>query len=170
MSDVTPISGANDWSISRIAEALGMSRNTVSKRLRESAVKPSRKEKGSFVYALKDAMPALYKADTPQNLGLNNPDEMPPESRKAWFQSENERIKLEREIGNLLDSSEVAREFSLMAKAVIQVLDTLPDVLERDCGLTPHQVSKVQGSIDDLRDQMAMRAAIIDDDEEGEEC
>ncbi|MFV0576037.1 MAG: DUF1441 family protein [Vibrio sp.] len=169
MSDITPISGANDWSISRMAEALGMSRNTVSKRLRESNVKPSRKEKGNWVYALKDAMPALYKADTPQSVGINKPDEMLPADRKSWFQSENERIKLEREIGNLCDSSEVAREFSLMAKAVVQVLDTLPDVLERDCGLTPAQVSKVQSKVDDLRDQMAMKAALVDEDED-EEC
>jgi hypothetical protein len=49
----------------------------------------------------------------------------------------------------------VAREFSLMAKAVVMVLETLPDVLERDCALTPAAVSRVQSVIDDLRDQMA---------------
>ncbi|GAB6263240.1 DUF1441 family protein [Photobacterium galatheae] len=166
MSEITQISGAFEWSISKIAESLGMSRNTVAKRLRENHVHPSRKEKGNFVYALKDAMPAIFAADSAKATGINDPDEMAPETRKAWFQSENERVKLERELGNLLDSSDVAREFSLMAKAVIQVLDTLPDVLERDCGLTPSQVSKVQGSIDDLRDQMALRAGAIEDEED----
>jgi hypothetical protein len=32
-------------------------------------------------------------------------------------------------------AEDVVREFSLMAKAVVMVLETLPDILERDCGL-----------------------------------
>jgi hypothetical protein len=43
-----------------------------------------------------------------------------------------------------------------MAKAVVMVLETLPDVLERDCALPP-AVSRVQSVIDDLRDQMAQK-------------
>ena len=44
-----------------------------------------------------------------------------------------------------------------MAKAVVMVLETLPDVLERDCALSPAAVARVQSVIDDLRDQMAQK-------------
>ncbi|HAJ6754504.1 TPA: DUF1441 family protein, partial [Escherichia coli] len=52
--------------------------------------------------------------------------------------------------------------------AVVQVLETLPDILERDCGLQPVAVSRVQSIIDDLRDQIALRVteAGADDEEE----
>ena len=67
-----------------------------------------------------------------------------------------------------MDASDVRREFAIWAKAVVQVLETLPDILERDCGLQPAAVSRVQSIIDDLRDQIALRVteAGADDEEE----
>ncbi|OAF26113.1 hypothetical protein AXK32_04395 [Escherichia coli] len=53
--------------------------------------------------------------------------------------------------------------------AAIGVLGSLvPDILERDCGLQPAAVSRVQSIIDDLRDQIALRVteAGADDEEE----
>lgn len=69
----------------------------------------------------------------------------------------NERLKFEKDEREFIPADEVAREFSALAKAVVQVLETLPDILERDCALTPSAVSRVQGVIDDLRDEMARR-------------
>ena len=46
---------------------------------------------------------------------------------------------------------------SYQAKAVVQSLETLPDILERDCGLSPGALVRVQQVIDDLRDQMAQQ-------------
>ena len=68
----------------------------------------------------------------------------------------------------LLNASEidVAREFSLMAKAVVMVLETLPDILERDCALTPVAVSRVQSVIDDLRDQVAQKVMDAEPEED----
>ncbi|EGR0666953.1 DUF1441 family protein [Vibrio cholerae] len=170
MSKNANFSASFDWSISKIAECFGMSRNTVSKRLREFNVQPSGKERGSDVYALKDAAPALFKSDSLPAGAVFDPNKMPPGMRKDWYQSENERVKLEKALGQLCESGDVARNYALLAKSVIQVMETMPDVLERDCGLTPSQVSKVQQSIDDLRDQIAVMAALdFYDDEEEEE-
>ncbi|ENA7307278.1 DUF1441 family protein, partial [Escherichia coli] len=62
---------------------------------------------------------------------------MEPKERKDWYQSENERIKLEKEQRKLIPVDEVVIVYSSMRKAVVQVLETIPDVLERDCALTP---------------------------------
>lgn len=94
--------------------------------------------------------------------------EMDAHERKAWYQSERERLKFEQETAQLIPASDVRREFAIWAKAVVQVLETLPDILERDCGLQPAAVSRVQSIIDDLRDQIALRVteAGADDEEE----
>lgn len=42
------------------------------------------------------------------------------------------------------------------------MLETLPDILERDCALTPTAVTRVQVIIDDLRDEMARKIAESD--------
>ncbi|NPN98952.1 DUF1441 family protein, partial [Escherichia coli] len=86
--------------------------------------------------------------------------------RKAWYQSERERLKFEQETAQLIPASDVRREFAIWAKAVVQVLETLPDILERDCGLQPAAVSRVQSIIDDLRDQIALRVTEAGADDE----
>lgn len=95
-----------------------------------------------------------------------NIDDMLPSDRLSHWKAENERLKFEQDTGQLIPADEVAREFSLMAKAVVMVLETLPDVLERDCALTPVAVSRVQSVIDDLRDQMAERVQDAEAEEE----
>ena len=91
---------------------------------------------------------------------------MLPPDRKAWFQSERERLKFQQETGELIPASAVTREFSSMAKAVVQVLETLPDILERDCAMTPAAVVRVQKVIDDLRDQIALKVEQADTPEQ----
>lgn len=61
-----------------------------------------------------------------------NVEEMEPADRLAHWKAENERLKFEVETNQLIPAEDVAREFSLMAKAVVMVLETLPDILERD--------------------------------------
>jgi len=39
------------------------------------------------------------------------------------------------------------------------VLETLPDILDRDCGLTPQSTSYLQKIIDDFRDRVAAELA-----------
>ncbi len=47
-------------------------------------------------------------------------DSLSPADRRAWFQSENERLKFEKEIGELIPASEVALEMSALAKTVFK--------------------------------------------------
>lgn len=65
----------------------------------------------------------------------------------------------------MIPVEEVAREYASLAKAVVMVLETLPDILERDCALTPTAVTLVQFIIDDLRDEMARK---IEESDSGE--
>lgn len=92
-------------------------------------------------------------------------EDMQPSDRLANWKAENEHLKFEQDTGQLIPADEVAREFSLMAKAVVMVLETLPDILERDCALPPAAVSRVQGVIDDLRDQMAQKVQDAEQEE-----
>jgi len=89
---------------------------------------------------------------------------LPPTDRKAWYQSENERVKLEVQLRSLLSADEVHLEMSRLAKAVTTTLDSLPDILERDCDLSPEAILRVQDSVDALREQMYLRIMQEDDE------
>lgn len=135
--------------INQISELVGMHRQTVSQRV--AGLTPSMGSNQKLkLYSLSDLL----------RLGLQEKmtadvDSMSPMERRAFWQAENERLKYETSTGELIPAFEVAQEMSILAKAVVQQLETLPDILERDCGLQPKDLIRVQQVIDDVRDQMA---------------
>lgn len=141
--------------VSQLADLVGMNRNLVSRRLRELELVGGNGE-NLKLYELGPALQALLTPSMKEN------GEMSPQDRKAWYQSENERLKFEAASRELLPVEEVAREYASLAKAVVMVLETLPDILERDCALQPSAVMRVQKTIDDLRDEMARKIAESD--------
>lgn len=159
MGTVDDLGAAFAWSISKISEAFSLDRATVRKRLAEAGVEPAGESRGNSLYALRDVGPALFSTNSaPADIdAIQNPALMPPKERKDWYQSENERVKLEESTRQLIPESEVVAVFSSMTKAVVQVLETVPDLLERDCALSPQAVSHVQNVIDDLRFTLAER-------------
>lgn len=163
MPEVSRLEEAFCWNITRIGDAFGLSRDTVRKRLREAGVAPSGTRNGASLYALKHVGPALF-GDIINGVGEGgvDPDQLPPTERKAWFQSENERIRLERDLGTFVEAEEAHREMSRLAKAVVTTLDGLPDVLERDAGLPPEAIQRVQELMDATREQL-YQAVIADD-------
>ncbi|EFD5147558.1 phage portal protein [Escherichia coli] len=146
--------------ISQLAALSGVHRQTAAARLQNLPVAGGH-ESNLKLYRVVDIVSAFLALPPPVAEG-----EMDAHERKAWYQSERERLKFEQETAQLIPASDVRREFAIWAKAVVQVLETLPDILERDCGLQPAAVSRVQSIIDDLRDQIPageVLMAILDD-------
>jgi hypothetical protein len=175
MSNVSSIGDVYHWSIAKIAEAFGLDRKSVRRKLLEANMPVAGTVKGNSVYALRDVGPVLFGSLCPGDVEVaQDPTRMEPKERKDWFQSENERIKLQKSLRQLIPDSEVMGVFSAMSGAMVQVLDTLPDILERDCALSPQAVLAVQSIIDNLRNELASRtyaacAAALNHSEPGTE-
>ena len=144
--------------VTQLSDLVGMNRNMVARRLRETELDGGNGE-NLKQYELGKALRVLIMPSVQEN------GEMSPQDRKAWYQSENERLKFEKEEREVIPVDEVVQVYSSMLKAVVMVLETLPDILERDCGLTPAAVNRVQGIIDDLRDEMARKVADSENEE-----
>ena len=86
--------------------------------------------------------------------GTVDPSGMTPKDRLDYFRSERERLKLEHETGSLIPAAEVERVVAEAMKALAQTLDTLPDALERDAGISGETVQIVQRVIDAARESM----------------
>lgn len=162
MAEINRLEDAYNWNISRLADAFGLHRDTVRKRLVAANVVPSGTRANASVYSLKDAGPAIFGGAAVS--GTGDPDELGPQDRRAWFQSENERVKLELELRQLVRAEEVHKEMSRLAKAVASGLDSLSDMLERDAGLPPEAIELVEQTTDALREQM-YQAIMADSDE-----
>lgn len=76
------------------------------------------------------------------------------EESKAFEGKIDAQEKLEehkRKKGDLVSRSEVERLFLEYVDVVVMVLNTLPDMLERDTGISSEAVGKVQSSVDKIR-------------------
>lgn len=149
--------------INQLAGITGVHRQTVAARLKNVPPAPGSNSKLKL-YLITDVLTELMIPSVSVST-----EDMQPSDRLSHWKAENERLKYEQDTGQLIPADEVAREFSVMAKAVVQVLETLPDILERDCALTPVAVSRVQSVIDDLRDQIAQRVLDAEPEEEDPE-
>ncbi|GAA4879888.1 DUF1441 family protein [Ferrimonas pelagia] len=152
------------WSISKLAIAFGMDRRTVSKRL--DGAPAAGVERGAKVFKLAVAARALFGKSEAAGDQVD-PDKLEPQDRLAYYKSERERLQYETEISQLMPDPLHRAELAKFAKVMVLELETLPDKLERDCGLPPSAVSKVQTMVDDVRNAMA--EAIIHADELEEE-
>jgi len=168
VAEVTNITEAYSWSITQIAQAFQLNRVTVRKRLAENGVSPVVIKGNSPKYSLVEVGPALFGVSqmTGSVGGYDSPDDMPPTDRKAWFQSETERLKFQRELKTLVPDDEVAREMSFIIKAVINPLDGITDTLERKADLSPKQAIAVQAEVDAIRDQMYLKAIEYENEED----
>lgn len=164
MGEVINSQEAYHWSISRIASAIGRDRRTVAALIKDAGIPPASTRRGNPVYRLGDVFDAVAADRRQAGADGLNVDELMPQDRKAWFQSENERLKLERELRHLVPVDEVQREMAALTKAVASSLDSLADMLERDAGLPPEAIDLVEITTDALREQMYQ--AIINDEDD----
>jgi hypothetical protein len=139
---------AVNLSISQLAGELELTRETVRKRVADAGVKAAGKARGHPLYRLRDAIRACLA-------GPNvDPTQLDPFRRKAHFQAETAELHLDIERGELLRADDVRTAYAAGMKPIALMFDTLPDVLERDAGLTEQQVSRVEEVLDELRDQL----------------
>jgi phage terminase Nu1 subunit (DNA packaging protein) len=96
----------------------------------------------------------LQERSVGQTQEYNDQDLRTARTRLIKAQADMQEIKIAREVAELIPAHETRREMSVMAKSVANTLDTLPDILERDCGLSAEALDRVQDVIDVQREQM----------------
>ena len=152
MGDVSPF--RQGWSISWLADQFRLDRRTVTRRIRDAGIPPAGQQSGFPVFRLADVAPVLVDPISRALEGTVDPRDLPPKDRKDFYQSENERLKVETTMGALVPAVEVEADMAELVKMAVQFLETLPDVLERKLSLQPDQVIKVQERCDHVREQL----------------
>ncbi|HCG9453615.1 TPA: DUF1441 family protein [Vibrio parahaemolyticus] len=152
MGTVSHLNDAFAWNITRIAEAFGLHRDTVRKRLKEARVKPAGKKSGVDIYALADVGPALFAVEVGNKTEDDyDPNKMIPKDRKDFFQSERERLKFQTEIGELIPDSDYRLDLAATLKFLVSAFESLPDNLERRNKVPPEVLEYVEGWADENR-------------------
>lgn len=113
-----------------------------------------------WVFDLRDVAEWRYAGTSAHDPDeVTDPESMPPRDRKDWYDGEEKRIRVEKERGTLVSADIYREEMSRVLKEIAITLETLPDVLERKCNLSPDAVLIMQKILDDQRTQLANRIA-----------
>lgn len=145
-------------SISRAAELLCMDRKTVSKRIADANIAPAGMRDGYPVYDGRRVCEAcLLPQGATDGEGSIDPRNLKPMDRRAWYQSERERMAVEAEARQLIPAIEVHAEMAEMARGFVQFLDTLPDALERRVHMRPDQIEALHAQITTERTRLHLQ-------------
>lgn len=141
------------WTATRYSDVLKIDRRVVAQAL-ESA--PAQTKAGRKVWHVRDGMRAIFSHPSVRTSSstAEDPESLPPKDRLDWFRSERERLKLESEQQSLIPAIEVESTMARLCKAIAQTLDTLPDVVERDCALPGEAVAVMQRVINEARESL----------------
>src|SRR5688572_4546143 len=116
------------FSLGTWAAEIGTTRDVLRRVVAEAGVVPSGKRAGHPIYRGRD----IFAAWSGQNERESDPDKLPPMERKAHYQAEHEKLRLQVERSELVPALEVEQGHGRIFAIVTQAYDTLPDVLERD--------------------------------------
>ncbi len=138
------------FSLRQLAAITGIHRDTIKQRL--GGISPRSARNGHAVYFLGDVGSALFAdaGGTP----TAPPNKLGPQAANHMASAQLKKIKIDQQLGHLLPVDKVRLEWGRVLKAVMATLETLPDVLERDAGLTPEQIIAVVTTLDDVRERL----------------
>lgn len=86
-----------------------------------------------------------------------DPGELSPTEYRAFWQGKNEQLRFERDSGQLIPVEDVGRQYSSLCKSLASFCDSLPDILERDAGLSAEAIDIVQRLCDQERESLYQR-------------
>ena len=163
MGIVKSIAEGLHLSVGALAVEFGMKRETVIKRLANANAVPSGKRGAHNVYRLRDVWPALTNAAPNGEL---DPQKLDPYKRQAHYKAELDRLQLEQQTRELIPRIECEQEQARIMGIVAQMFDTLPDVIERDCGVSAEVVQRLERAIDECRETLHAELTSEDDGDE----
>nr|MBL8410722.1 DUF1441 family protein [Dechloromonas sp.] len=136
--------------IRTLAGLLDIDRDTVRAALNRSQLTPVSNRGGHPAYAFPDAIRALFS-----RRGEMDPAMLTPTDRRALADAKLRELELEKRRGELLPREDV-RQASATAFALVAAgLRSIPDTLERHCGISPEQAAECERVIDALSGQLA---------------
>lgn len=145
-------------SLGILAAEFGMSRDVLRRVLSEAAVSPAAKKGGHPVYRLRDVYRAIQRQ--------SDVEQLTPHARLALAKAvlAEDEIRVRR--GELLERFEVEQEQARILRCVALFADTLPDVVERDVGLSAGQITRIERALDQMRE--SLHKALTDEDTDAE--
>ena len=149
------------FTCNRLAETLNISSN-VMKQILSHVRTDTSDSSGKQTWQLLDVIIPIsnylqygYDAIGVSEEALTNPNKMSPKNRKEHWAAEKIKDDVRTNRGELLIKDDVRQDYASLVKTLVAGINSIPDRLERDCGLSPEQIDVVIEVTDSIRDSIA---------------
>lgn len=138
----------------KLASLLNLTEGRIAQLVRQGVIPKA----GRALFRLADSVRAYVKyiqqTATRQDGTIADPEKLSPFLRKAHYAAERDKLKLRAEVGELIPHGDVEEGYAIIFKVVARFADTLPDIMERDCGCTSQQLAKIEERLDAMRNEL----------------
>lgn len=135
-------------SLRQIALLVGKDRKHVVRILTDARMPHTTYRRGYPVWHLARVWQAFRR---PEQMTDEELEEMHPQDRATWLKGELLKNKLAHEASRFVTAEDYAREVARQNRLISAALTRIPEVLAKDCGLTPTQITVVDRHLDKLR-------------------
>ena len=142
-------------SLHAASRIFGKPRESIRKLIAGANLQPAGEERGHALYAIRAIAELLYGPSAKRRKTV---EEMSPSEANLYWQSELRRMEAEQLAGRLVWAEDCRNEMVYLVKITTVFLETLPDVLERDAGITPEQMAALDKTIRSLREDLYQKA------------
>lgn len=154
MGAVAEIDSWRYLSLNQLSQVFGIARETVKSRIDFARIKPAGERKQHQTYDIREVYQAIREFDQ-SRVDTSDPDKLPPKERRDWYEGNLAKKKDELAEGKLVDAEQVRVQMAELIKPGIQLMETIPDILERDYRLEPEAIDDIELRIKELRNQWA---------------
>jgi len=133
-------------SVSEAAREFGYHRQTIAKRIAELGIRPSGTRNGHPVYRVRD----LLRIERTRDEGAGDPDALEPLVRRAHYQAETQKLRVNRTRGQLLERPAADREFARVVDVVLRALAALPAAVADAIAVTPPVREALEHEMEDI--------------------
>jgi hypothetical protein len=154
MDTVTSLDSWRYMSLNQLSQIFGIARETVKSRIDFYRVPSATEKEGHSRYDAK----LVYQAIADYNamrVDTSDPDKLPPKERRDWYEGNIAKKKDLLASGELVKTIDAHNWMSELVKPGIQLLQTIPDILERDYAIEPQAIADIEQRIDVIRTQWA---------------
>jgi phage terminase Nu1 subunit (DNA packaging protein) len=143
----------------QVAEFFDVSMATVDAWLRRGCPYIQQGNKGlAWVIDLRAAAEWYFKGASEKAAATSeDPEKLSPKERLDWYRGARERTKHLEECGELMKAADYETDLASALKSLAVGLESFPDQLERDVGLSGEGVEVVQRLVDRLREDLHQR-------------
>ncbi len=155
MSSVSKAENGICLSVQAFARELKCCRKHLGEKIKATGLKPAGTgQTGHPTYRMADVFEVLLNEALQKVAVSDDPSQWSPRDRLDHYRAENERIKLETAQRRLIPIEQYEDTLSTAFKSLALGLETMPDVIERDAGLTGCEVDIMQRIIDSQRQML----------------